>query len=156
MALPSAVPLTEDAAPVEPTDLLGTWDLVRVIDDRLAHERRDVRGTATLERESADRVRWSEEGTMTWAERSVPVSRTLYVDRRDGRWSVQFADGRPFHPWAVGLRVEHPCGPDHYRGLIETEGRPVVRWTVAWQAAGPAKDYVMSTTHSGRRSAAVG
>jgi hypothetical protein len=138
---------------IEPTDLLGTWKLVRVVDDRLASERRDVRGTATLELESPDRVRWSEEGTMTWAGRSVPVSRTLYVDRLDEGWFVHFADGRPFHPWSVDVRVDHPCGPDHYRGLIGTEGDPVVRWTVEWQAVGPEKDYLMTTTHSGRRPA---
>lgn len=133
-----------------PTDLLGTWTLRRIVDDRLAAERRGVVGTATLELESPDRVRWSEEGTMTWAGRSVPVSRTLYVDRVGEHWWVRFSDGRDFHPWAVGTRVEHPCGPDHYAGLIEAvpEG-----WTVEWRATGPEKDYVMTTIHSGRRDA---
>ena len=65
----------------EPTALLGTWSLTRVVDDRLAGERRDVRGTATLELETPDRVRWSEEGTMTWAGHAVPVSRTLFIER---------------------------------------------------------------------------
>ena len=59
---------------VEPTDLLGTWELSRVVDDRLSGERRDVRGTVVLELESPDRVRWSEAGTMTWGGRSVPVA----------------------------------------------------------------------------------
>jgi Family of unknown function (DUF6314) len=136
---------------VEPTDLLGTWTLSRVIDDRLAGERRDVRGTTTLERASPDRVRWSEEGTMTWSGRSVPVSRTLFVDRLGEGWFVRFSDDRPFHPWSVGSRVDHPCAPDHYSGLIETDGDPVVRWTVEWRATGPEKDYVMSTVHSERR-----
>lgn len=137
---------------VEPTDLLGTWTLRRVVDDRLAGECRDVTGTATLEQESPDRVRWSEEGTMTWAGRSVPVGRTLHVVREEGAWWVRFSDGRPFHPWAVGTRVEHPCPPDHYRGLVEAEGEPVTRWRVAWWASGPEKDYVMTTVHSDRRT----
>lgn len=141
----------EDAT-TTPTDLLGVWELSRVVEDLLSGGRRDVRGTATLELESPDRVRWSEEGTMTWAGRSVPVSRRLSVDRLDAGWFVHFEDGRPFHPWSVGVRVEHPCSPDHYRGLIETEGDPVVRWTVEWRAAGPEKDYVMTTIHSGRRT----
>ena len=133
-----------------PTDLLGTWSLSRVVDDRLAGERRDVVGTATLELESPDRVRWSEEGTMTWAGRSVPVGRTLYVDRVGDDWWVRFSDGRDFHPWSVGARVDHPCGRDHYAGLIEggADG-----WTVEWRASGPEKDYVMTTVHSDRRDA---
>jgi hypothetical protein len=132
---------------VEPTDLLGSWTLTRTIEDRLAGERRDVRGTATLELESPDRVRWSEAGTMTWAGHAVPVSRTLLVERVEGAWFVRFSDGRPFHPWAVGERVEHPCAPDHYTGLIEVEAD---RWTVEWRAVGPEKDYMMVTVHSGR------
>lgn len=130
--------------PTTPLGLLGTWALTRVVDDRLAGERRDVRGTATLTLETPDRVRWSEAGTMTWAGHSVPVSRTLYVERAGGAWAVHFEDGRLFHPWAVGDWVDHPCAPDHYRGLIEVD---VARWTVEWQARGPEKDYVMRTEH---------
>ena len=132
-----------------PTGLLGTWTLTRVVDDRLTGERRDVVGTATLALESPDRVRWSEEGTMSWPGHAVPVSRTLYVDREPGGgWLVRFSDGRPFHPWAVGERVDHPCRPDHYQGSIEVDGDPVERWTVEWQATGPQKDYVMVTVHT--------
>ena len=83
---------------------------------------------------------------MTWAGHAVPVSRTLFVDRTDGVWAVHFEDGRLFHPWTVGERVDHPCAPDHYRGLVETDGDPVTRWTVEWQATGPEKDYVMTTS----------
>ncbi len=135
---------------LEPTALLGTWSLSRVVQDRYAGERRDVQGTATLTLESPDRIRWSEEGTMTWAGRSVPVSRTLYVERDASGWFVHFSDGRPFHPWAVGDWVDHPCAPDHYRGHVQTEGDPVTRWTVEWRATGPEKDYVMTTEHAGR------
>jgi Family of unknown function (DUF6314) len=131
-----------------PTDLLGTWTLTRVVDDHLTGERRDVVGTATLELESPGRVRWSEEGTMTWAGRSVPVSRTLYVERAGATWSVTFSDGRPFHPWSVGTRVGHPCGADHYEGLVEVGPQG---WTVEWRARGPEKDYLMRTVHTERR-----
>ena len=135
---------------VTPLDLLGTWDLVREVDDRLAGERRDVRGSATLALEAPGRVRWSEEGTMSWGGRSVPVSRTLYAVMVGDAWWVEFSDGRPFHPWQVGERVTHPCAPDTYVGLIEVEAE---RWTVEWRATGPEKDYVMHTVHSGRRPA---
>lgn len=132
----------------DPTALLGTWTLTREVDDRLAGERREVRGTASLALETPDRVRWSEEGVMTWAgprgEHRVPVSRTLFVVRTDGAWDVHFEDGRLFHPWAVGAWVDHPCAPDHYRGLIEVGD---AGWTVEWQARGPEKDYAMRTAH---------
>jgi hypothetical protein len=138
---------------MDPTGLLGTWTLTRVVDDHRAGERRDVSGTATLVAESPTRIRWSEEGTMTWPGHEVPVSRTLYVDREDDGWVVRFADGRTFHPWAVDERVDHPCTPDHYRGLIEVSGDPVEAWTVTWDAAGPEKDYRMVTVHTARDAA---
>ena len=116
------------------------------LDDRI----RAAGGSATLALESPDRVRWSETGTMTWGDHVVEVERTLFVVRRGGEWFVEFSDGRPFHPWAVGRPVEHPCAADHYVGLIEVgeDG-----WTVEWRATGPEKDYVMTTVHSGHRPA---
>lgn len=130
-------------------DLLGTWDLSRVVQDHLTGERREVHGTATLTLAAPDRVRWHEEGTMTWAAHAVPVQRTLDVVRSGDGWLVLFADGRVFHPWAVGQQVEHPCAPDHYVGLVEVLDDA---WTVRWRATGPEKDYAMTTVHSGRRS----
>ena len=141
-----------DARAVQPTDLLGTWSLTRVVDDHRSGERRDVVGTAELVAVDVGRVRWTEAGTMSWPGHSVPVSRTLYVVREpDDRWWVRFEDGRPFHPWAVGHQVEHPCAPDHYRGLVVATGEPVATWTVTWDAVGPEKDYRMVTVHADRR-----
>ena len=140
---------------VPPTDLLGTWALSRVVDDRLTGERREVVGVATLALEAPDRVRWHEEGTMTWPGHDVPVSRTLYVAHDDSAstgWFVHFEDGRPFHPWTIGAPVDHPCGRDHYRGLLAAHGDPVSRWTVEWDVLGPAKNYRMTTTHTARRN----
>lgn len=129
----------------DPTALLGSWALNRVVDDRLTGERRDVSGTARLDLETPDRVRWHESGTMTWGRHSVPVSRTLYVERVGEEWTVHFENGRVFHPWAVGSWVDHPCAPDHYRGFVDVTGDPVTRWSVEWRASGPEKDYVMQT-----------
>ena len=140
-----------------PTELLGTWRLTRVVDDRRSGERRDVLGSATLSASGPERVRWQESGTMTWPGHAVEIQRTLYVDRvdRDGdSWLVRFEDGRPFHPWAVGAEVEHACAPDTYRGLVEVEGEvagePVESWSVAWEAIGPEKDYRMRTAYDRR------
>ena len=88
---------------------------------------------------------------MTWPGHSVPVSRTLHVVLEDDGWFVRFEDGRPFHPWAIGHQVDHPCAPDRYRGLIEVVRQPGRTWTVTWDAIGPEKDYRMVTAHSDRR-----
>ena len=133
---------------MDPTDLLGTWTLTRLVDDHRAGERREVVGTAELSEVADGLVRWTESGTMTWAGHAVPVSRTLRVVRDDDGWFVHFEDGRPFHPWAIGRQVDHPCAPDHYRGLIEVADGS---WTVTWDAVGPEKDYRMVTVHTDRR-----
>jgi hypothetical protein len=138
---------------VTPTDLLGTWRLDREVDDHLTGEGRTVTGTATLELVEPGRVRWHEEGVMRWSGHELPVQRTLWVVREDDGWAVRFEDGRPFHPWAVGEPVEHPCAPDHYTGLVEVEGAAPAggpdagpaSWRVEWRARGPQKDYVMRT-----------
>lgn len=135
----------------EPTDLLGTWTLQRQVDDRLGGEVRAVEGSATLALVADGHVRWSEEGTMRWSGGEVPVSRTLDVVRRDAGWVVLFADGREFHQWSVGAPVDHPCGADHYRGLVDMPGPD--RWRVTWVVRGPAKDYTMVTEHTDRREA---
>ena len=133
-----------------PTDLLGTWTLTRRVTDRLAGETRHVEGTARLRAEHPGLVRWTEEGTMRWSGGVVPVARTLDVRRAAaGAWTVHFSDGRVFHPWLVGAEVDHPCGADHYRGLVSVaEDRE--RWSVTWHSRGPEKDYVLRTTHTGR------
>lgn len=135
MVLESTLP----TAPLLPTDLLGKWVLRRTVDDRRAGVTGAVTGTTTLTPTGPDEVRWDEAGTMRLGERSTPVSRTLLVRRGpDDRWTVHFADGRVFHDWVWGRRVEHACAPDDYTGLLTGDAE---RWSVRWEARGPAKDY---------------
>ena len=122
-----------------PTDLLGEWELDRTVDDRRAGVVGTVTGTTTLVAVAPEEVRWDESGTMAFAGRRVPVSRTLFVRRGpDGRWTVHFADGRVFHDWAWGVAVSHDCAPDDYVGTLAGD---TDRWSVRWEAHGPAKDY---------------
>lgn len=122
-----------------PDQLLGEWALERVVVDRRAGVRGTVRGTTTLALEHDGLVRWEESGTMELAGRTTPVSRTLIVRRNHGgAWTVCFADGRTFHDWVWGACVVHDCAPDEYTGVLAGDAD---RWTVRWDAAGPAKDY---------------
>ena len=126
-----------------PTDLLGDWVLRRRVDDRRAGVDGIVTGTTTLTSTGPGEVRWDESGTMTFDGRTVPVSRTLHVRRADDdRWTVFFGDGRPFHDWVWGERVDHACAPDDYTGVLAGDADG---WTVRWEAHGPAKDYVLDS-----------
>ncbi|MFS0729049.1 DUF6314 family protein [Curtobacterium sp. 1P10AnD] len=128
---------------LQPTDLLGEWELRRRVVDRLAHVEGTVTGSTTLSLIGPDEVRWDESGTMTLDGRTVPVSRTLSVQRDDdGSWMVHFSDGRVFHPWVWGTSVEHACSPDDYTGVLDGDAD---RWTVRWDARGPAKDYTLAS-----------
>lgn len=138
-------------SPPTPLDLLGRWRLEREVEDRYASARLRVTGTALLEALADGRVRWHEEGTL---ERpgSAPaaVHRTLLVVRDDqGCWQVTFDDGRPFHPWAPGVEVDHPCVDDLYRGVVDVHDlHDAARWTVTWQVRGPAKDHTITTAYT--------
>lgn len=138
-----------------PLELLGTWTLSRDIEDRYAGQHLHVDGTTRLARvrgpdSSEARVSWSESGLLTRACASpadpVAVSRELLVVRRGDGWWVLFEDGRDFHPWRPGGWVDHPCGADHYRGLVDLGARASGgSWMVTWQVTGPLKDYTMTS-----------
>lgn len=127
---------------LEPTDLLGAWELDRRVLDRRAGVDGTVTGESVLTATGPDQVRWDESGTMTFDGRTVPVSRTLFVRRTGGRWTVHFSDDRVFHPWVWGTPVAHACAPDDYTGVLDGDAE---RWTVRWEAHGPAKDYVLES-----------
>lgn len=125
----------------DPLILLGSWTLDRTIDDRHGAETSTVRGDTRLTHEVDGRVRWSESGTLTRGDLAIPVTRTLFVEERDGGWFVTFDDGRDFHPWSPGREVVHPCAADTYVGQIQLIDPDT--WTVEWHVTGPAKDYTM-------------
>lgn len=137
---------------VLPTELVGEWDLHRTVDDRRAGVRGIVVGITVLTATGPDEVRWDESGVMTFDGRLTPVSRTLFVRRTEGaQWAVHFPDGRVFHPWVWGASVDHACAPDRYTGVL---GGDADRWTVRWEADGPAKDYRLDSVLQRRPSTA--
>lgn len=128
---------------LDPLELVGTWILARHIVDRRAGDESSVDGTTTLTRQDDGRVRWAESGTLTRWGVDVPVTRVLFVEKRQGGWFVTFEDGRDFHPWTPGTVVQHDCAPDLYTGTIHrVDGE---RWSVEWEVSGPGKDYTMNS-----------
>jgi hypothetical protein len=127
---------------MSPLELLGPWRLERTVLDRRDGTVRRVSGTTTLTLRTEGTVDWTESGTMTWTGGSVPVSRSLTIERDGTSWVVRFADGRDFHPWRPGVEVVHDCAPDTYRGFVT--GSPAA-WDVVWEASGPTKDYRMAS-----------
>ncbi len=130
---------------VTPMELIGAWRLDRLVHDRRTGQRHVVEGTTILEAEGPGRIVWSERGTMRLPTGTAPVARRLDIARDDrGRWTVLFADGRPFHPWHPTVSLVHQCGSDVYTGRVEIGRTPadtVRRWSMTWDAVGPAKDY---------------
>lgn len=128
---------------LDPVELIGAWNLSRIIVDRKLDERSTVAGLTTLAHMDDGRISWMETGTLTRHGTELPVSRSLYLEHRAGGWFVTFEDGRDFHPWEPGHAVEHACAPDTYVGTVQR--LDLDRWSVEWQVTGPAKDYTMTS-----------
>ncbi|WP_152365011.1 DUF6314 family protein [Microlunatus speluncae] len=128
----------------DPAWLLGRWSFDRAIDDR----RNGIQGRVTGEMifvAEPDRIRWQETGTLTWGETRTPVTRTLYLVEQAGDRIVTFADGRHFHDWRPGVAVRHPCGDDHYAGVIDIAPGDPELLIITWDVTGPGKDYTAVT-----------
>jgi hypothetical protein len=135
--------MTPPDLPGDPSALVGTWQLSRVIEDHLVGGVSHVDGFLDLTQETADLVLWQEQGTWRRTDGDMAVSRELRVERADDGWWVRFEDGRDFHPWRPGAQVVHDCAPDTYRGHLTGTAE---RWSIVWEATGPRKDYRMTTT----------
>jgi hypothetical protein len=127
----------------DPTALLGTWSLTRVIEDHVLDEVSDLDGSLELTLLGPDLVQWEEQATWHRPTGDVAVRRRLRLESTDYAWWVRFEDGRDFHPWQPGQQVVHDCAPDTYRGTVTGTTQA---WTVVWEATGPRKDYRMTTT----------
>ena len=119
------------------TGLVGEWRLERRVVDRRLSSYGRVAGSLVVE-PHGDGLVWREQGTLRLQGRSHDVSRTYHL--ADG-W-MHFDDGRPFHPWRPGVWVDHLCGEDAYRGLVDVAP---ARIRTLWDVTGPAKDQRLVT-----------
>jgi hypothetical protein len=127
---------------VDPTALLGEWELTRELRDERAGLSGTAFGQLTLRTED-DRIAWLEQGTLLWNGSRLPFSRSYWLRRGDDGWWVDFPDGRPFHPWRPGDWVEHPCGEDSYHGLFSVAGPD--EWHTEWDVRGPTTTQRITT-----------
>lgn len=131
--------------PADPAVLLGEWRFTRSVDDRRGGATLAAEGLATFTRRGRDTIDWHERGVLHLPAGDVPVTTHRVLTRPgSGSWAVDFADGRGFHAWAVGVELVHACSPDLYRGRLDPAPSPG-GWTMRWAASGPAKDYVIDT-----------
>jgi hypothetical protein len=121
------------------TELLGRWTVDRRVQDLRGGTNGRFRGIATFAPDGA----WIEEGTLEFGGYRGPARRELRIV--DG--TVEFADGRPFHPLDLsGAPVEHLCGEDTYAGQYRFLSPDRLR--VSWRVTGPEKDQRIDTLYS--------
>lgn len=135
-----------------PLALIGSWSLSRVVTDRLTPSSGAADGVLQI-RQDGSGLSWEETGRLRVGRHHGSFSRTYRLAGTAEGWWVQFADGRPFHPWVLGEELRHDCRADRYIGriqLAEVDRRLVM--TTDWAVTGPHKDQRISTVF--RRMAA--
>jgi hypothetical protein len=131
--------------------LSGSWHADRVLTDYRSGQVGSFRGVASFVERPGDRrggLAYHEQGELHFGSHRGPAGRSLlYLPGSDGAAAVLFADGRPFYQLDLRSgywRAEHPCGSDHYLVTVRVVGPDA--FTEHWQARGPGKDYVMTTS----------
>jgi hypothetical protein len=112
--------------------LAGRWTVQRRLTDLQTRTEGEFAGVAEF---GADGT-WTETGRLRFGGYDGEARRVLRVV--DG--AVEFADGRPFHPFdlsAGACAVEHLCGDDRYAGAYAVLGPDELR--VVWLITGPRK-----------------
>ena len=122
-------------AETDPRTLVGRWELRRRVVDRVLGAHGTMVGELTVVPDGVG-LRWDERGTLRWDGAEFPATRTYLLRENADGWAVEFADGRPFHPWRPGEAVTHLCRADLYTGLVHV-GPTLMR--TLWDVTGPTK-----------------
>ncbi len=132
--------------------LLGSWDVVRSIDDRQNATSGTFVGVSRLVADPltpvgnvVERATYEEEGELQLKDHLGLARRRLEYRRRpDG-----FLDGRHFFDLDLTsgrCKGLHQCAPDSY--FIDVAVSSELRYTEHWRVTGPYKDYEASTVYS--------
>ncbi|GAA5067967.1 DUF6314 family protein [Roseibacterium beibuensis] len=123
-------------------DLVGRWQLSRVIEDARAGLTGHLEGRAVW-RPDGDGLRQEESGLLHYGAAAPMRAERVYLWRAEGTdLAVFFEDGRPFHrigPGRAGDR--HWCDPDTYDVTYDFTDWP--RWGSVWRVSGPRKDLII-------------
>ncbi|MEJ6402333.1 DUF6314 family protein [Yoonia sp. 2307UL14-13] len=129
------------------TDFEGTWQISRVITDRLAGQTGQLDGVATFTRTDGNTLAYVEEGTLQLADGpKLQATRPYRWHFGDDVVAMTFADGSAFHsfvPEGYVEGTEHDCGDDTY--AVRYDFIPWPRWRAVWVVSGPRKDYTSVT-----------
>lgn len=130
--------------------LEGSWDLSRLIEDRLTNAPGRYVGRAVFVSSGDGSLTYEETGRLTTADFDDDV-RQGYMFRfpEAGIARVSFLDGRNFHD--LDLRsghweAQHLCDPDVYDGSFRVGHAD--NWQSQWIVKGPRKDMTISTTYT--------
>ncbi len=128
-------------------DFEGTWQIDRVITDRLAGQTGQMTGVADFVRVAEDRLDYTENGTLQLGDGpKLQATRRYRWLFTDAGVDMTFADGGTFHsfvPEGYVEGTEHPCGDDTY--AVRYDFIPWPRWRAVWVVGGPRKDYTSVT-----------
>lgn len=130
------------------SDFDGEWRLERVIEDAHGPDARFV-GAARFAPDG-EGLRYTEDGTLTLAGQTPVAASRSYLWRMDGegRITMSFPDGRPFHDFHPehDAEAEHWCPPDLYRVAYVFGAWP--DWSASWTVSGPRKEYRLVSRYS--------
>jgi hypothetical protein len=115
--------------------LEGRWDVRRRVVDLDSGVEGEFVGVAEFAG-----THWSERGRLRFGSYDGEATREYRIVHD----TVQFSDGRPFHPLGWGT-VEHLCGEDRYSGEYVKRGPDV--FEVVWHVVGPRKRQLIDTTY---------
>jgi hypothetical protein len=125
--------------------LCGRWAVRRRLLDVRAGTEGEFTGSASFEPADGG-LSWDERGRLRLGAYDGPAARRLRVVRAGDAWTVQFADGRPFHRLDLtGAPVEHRCGDDVYRGSYRLRGPGLL--DVSWTVVGPGKEQRIDSSY---------
>jgi hypothetical protein len=129
--------------------LSGRWQIERTMTDRRLSTEGRMHGEARF-RDSSNSLVHEERVTLSFGAHEGAAEQTYFYNfpSGNGRASVCFRDGRPFHELDLSkgkTAVVHLCPPDRYEGRFTALDED--RWESVWTVVGPRKDLTIVSSY---------